>query len=166
MWTEENVETLRKLWGEGVSSGVIASRLGTTRNAVCGKVDRLGLPARITKMARPNAGPPARGERRPVQPKPRADKRVNNPDDDRYAPPAPCPDARPVALLHAREDDCRWPEGDVGSDDFHFCGAPKERGQSYCPYHVGIAYRGVGAEITLKRGRLQRTRANMVAWSE
>ena len=48
-WTDERVETLKKLWGEGLSASQIAGRLGSvTRNAVIGKVHRLGLSGRAT----------------------------------------------------------------------------------------------------------------------
>ncbi|WP_300514191.1 GcrA family cell cycle regulator [Aliiroseovarius sp.] len=43
-WTDERVEILKKMWGEGQSASVIAKELGgVTRNAVIGKVHRLGL---------------------------------------------------------------------------------------------------------------------------
>ena len=43
-WTDDRVETLKKLWGEGQSASQIAKELGgVTRNAVIGKVHRLGL---------------------------------------------------------------------------------------------------------------------------
>ena len=46
-WTDERVEQLKKLWSEGLSASQIANRLGdVTRNAVIGKVHRLGLEAR------------------------------------------------------------------------------------------------------------------------
>ena len=47
-WTDERVELLRKLWLEGLSASQIASELsnGITRNAVIGKVHRLGLSGR------------------------------------------------------------------------------------------------------------------------
>src|SRR6187399_1191269 len=48
-WTEERVELLKKLWAEGRSASQIAGRLGSvTRNAVIGKVHRLGLSGRAT----------------------------------------------------------------------------------------------------------------------
>ena len=47
-WTEERVETLKKMWAEGQSASQIAKELGgVTRNAVIGKVHRLGLSNRI-----------------------------------------------------------------------------------------------------------------------
>ena len=43
-WTDERVEVLKKLWIEGKSASFIAKKLGgVTRNAVIGKVHRLGL---------------------------------------------------------------------------------------------------------------------------
>jgi GcrA cell cycle regulator len=43
-WTDERVETLKKMWAEGQSASQIAKELGAvTRNAVIGKVHRLGL---------------------------------------------------------------------------------------------------------------------------
>ncbi|PWJ22494.1 GcrA family cell cycle regulator [Jannaschia seohaensis] len=43
-WTDERVETLKRMWGEGASASTIAKELGgVTRNAVIGKVHRLGL---------------------------------------------------------------------------------------------------------------------------
>jgi GcrA cell cycle regulator len=56
-WTEERVETLKKMWGEGQSASQIAKELGgVTRNAVIGKVHRLGLSNRAsTSSAAPKA---------------------------------------------------------------------------------------------------------------
>ncbi|WP_207100709.1 GcrA family cell cycle regulator [Paracoccus shandongensis] len=43
-WTDERVETLKRMWAEGQSASAIAKELGgVTRNAVIGKVHRLGL---------------------------------------------------------------------------------------------------------------------------
>jgi GcrA cell cycle regulator len=43
-WTDERVELLRKLWGEGLSASRIAAQIGgVTRNAVIGKVHRMKL---------------------------------------------------------------------------------------------------------------------------
>ena len=55
-WTDERVDVLKKLWLDGLSASQIAKHLGeVTRNAVIGKVHRLGLSGRATpsQPARP-----------------------------------------------------------------------------------------------------------------
>ena len=57
-WTEDRVELLKKLWGDGYSASQIAAQLGeVTRNAVIGKAHRLGLSGR--QSTRPSASRPA-----------------------------------------------------------------------------------------------------------
>jgi len=64
-WTDERVETLKKMWGEGQSASQIAKELGgVTRNAVIGKVHRLGLSNRA------GAGAPAPAATPEPKPKP------------------------------------------------------------------------------------------------
>ena len=65
-WTDERVEVLKKLWAEGHSASQIAKQLGgVTRNAVIGKVHRLGLSGRNTVAPRqaPAAPGPAKATR-------------------------------------------------------------------------------------------------------
>ncbi|MDG1155856.1 MAG: GcrA family cell cycle regulator [Paracoccaceae bacterium] len=51
-WTDDRVEILKKLWVEGQSASQIAKELGgVTRNAVIGKVHRLGLSNRATSSS-------------------------------------------------------------------------------------------------------------------
>ena len=55
-WTDERVDVLKKMWGEGQSASQIAKELGgVTRNAVIGKVHRLGLSNRSGAQAAPAA---------------------------------------------------------------------------------------------------------------
>ena len=55
-WTDERVELLKKLWGEGQSASQIAKELGgVTRNAVIGKVHRLGLSNRAASASKNEA---------------------------------------------------------------------------------------------------------------
>jgi GcrA cell cycle regulator len=59
-WTDERVELLKKMWGEGQSASQIAKELGgVTRNAVIGKVHRLGLSNRAGAAPAPAAPSPA-----------------------------------------------------------------------------------------------------------
>jgi len=58
-WTDERVELLRKLWNQGLSASQIATELnhGITRNAVIGKVHRLGLSGRAKTPSTPSSRP-------------------------------------------------------------------------------------------------------------
>ena len=64
-WTDERVELLKKLWADGLSASQIAAELGgITRNAVIGKVHRLGLSGRAKSSS--SASPRPRKPRSPV----------------------------------------------------------------------------------------------------
>ncbi|NCO20805.1 MAG: GcrA cell cycle regulator [Rhodobacterales bacterium] len=93
-WTDERVELLKKMWGEGQSASQIAKELGgVTRNAVIGKVHRLGLSNRTaipTAAGKPEpavaAAPPAPPEIAVAPDAPQAKPDVV------AAPPAPKPE--------------------------------------------------------------------------
>lgn len=61
-WTEDRVDLLKKLWGDGYSASQIAAQLGeVTRNAVIGKAHRLGLSGRqSTRPSTARTAAPAR----------------------------------------------------------------------------------------------------------
>ena len=90
-WTDERVETLKKMWAEGQSASQIAKELGgVTRNAVIGKVHRLGLSNRVGGAAM------ADGEEDIALP-PRTEPAARAPEPARSAEPAPRPAVeRPV----------------------------------------------------------------------
>lgn len=70
-WTDERVELLKKMWGEGQSASQIAKELGgVTRNAVIGKVHRLGLSNRAGAAPAPAAAPAAASPKPEAKPKP------------------------------------------------------------------------------------------------
>ena len=71
-WTDERVELLKKMWSEGQSASQIAKELGgVTRNAVIGKVHRLGLSNRAGGTAASAAAPaPAPAAKPEAKPKP------------------------------------------------------------------------------------------------
>ncbi|WP_197919018.1 GcrA family cell cycle regulator [Thiosulfatihalobacter marinus] len=79
-WTDERVDLLKKLWGEGQSASQIAKELGgVTRNAVIGKVHRLGLSNRSAGTAKPDTKPKADTKPKPATkakpaPKPKAEE--------------------------------------------------------------------------------------------
>ncbi|MCC6779627.1 MAG: GcrA family cell cycle regulator [Hyphomicrobiales bacterium] len=149
-WTDERVETLKKLWTEGLSASQIAAELGgITRNAVIGKVHRLGLSGR--------AKSPAAATPRPRKPRPHAHMvRVARPavrgntalaqafEMELEAEPILADNVIPLGqrrtLLELNEDTCRWPIGDPGNPDFFFCGGQTLTGLPYCAHHCRVAY--------------------------
>ena len=125
-WTEDRVETLKTLWNEGLSASQIAGRLGgVTRNAVIGKVHRLGLSGRAAP-AKPKAVQP-KAEAPPVR------ERVVQMDPATFAGSGPT-----VSSIGANE--CKWPIGDPATEDFHFCGQGAAGGKPYCAYHSQLAF--------------------------
>jgi GcrA cell cycle regulator len=158
-WTDERVALLRKLWTEGLSASQIAKQLGgVTRNAVIGKVHRLGLAGRAT---------PSRPAKRPVR-APRL--RVLSPTAPRLRPTSTVPqvvipdlepmkldDGKVASVLTLSESMCKYPIGDPTDAAFAFCGRAAKCGP-YCTDHARLAYqpsqakkRRVGAPDELRR---------------
>ncbi len=147
-WTDERVTTLKKLWLDGLSASQIAKQLGgVTRNAVIGKVHRLGLSGRAapSQPARPafKAPRPAR----PVSTAPAAPRRmvaepVSTPV---VSAPLPTPVHRieepgSATVLTLGAHMCKWPIGDPSSDGFTFCGRRMGDAGPYCREHAQVAY--------------------------
>lgn len=156
-WTDERVELLKKLWSDGLSASQIAAEIGgVTRNAVIGKVHRLGLSGRgKAKAAAPQR--PRKPTRAPSAPAPIAPAAARSPVV--LAPPPPGLVAEPevedtvdevalpvserVTIMDLRESMCRWPMGDPTKPEFRFCGARSVTGLPYCSHHSRVAYQPV-----------------------
>ncbi len=132
-WSDDRIVTLSKLWSDGLSASQIAHALGgVTRNAVIGKVHRLGLTGRDGPSApRQASAPPTPPRRRPA----RAARSFKAASPTVAAHPIEKTE-RPglvtnIACLGARA--CRWPIGDPKDSDFSFCGRPADG--RYCDTH-------------------------------
>ncbi len=153
-WTDERVASLKKMWGDGSSASQIAAELGgITRNAVIGKVHRLGLsgrakspssaaqrprkaraPAHLLRVSRPSV----RGNTALAQ----AYELDLEPEPEMVDNIIPLGQRR--TILQLTEETCRWPIGDPGSADFFFCGGQTVTSLPYCSYHSRVAYQPAG----------------------
>ena len=154
-WTDERVEMLKKLWSEGLSASQIAAEIGSvTRNAVIGKVHRLGLSGRgkakssshqrVKKPSRAPSAPGAIADQVPLStgtiapiPLTMEQEPVATMDD------VVVPMSERVTIMDLRESMCRWPMGDPTKAEFRFCGARSVTGLPYCTHHSRIAYQPV-----------------------
>ncbi|MFM1814508.1 MAG: hypothetical protein RLZ98_1203 [Pseudomonadota bacterium] len=150
-WTDERVELLKKLWSDGLSASQIAGRLGgVTRNAVIGKVHRLGLSGRSQTTRQPSTRTRAhiRTVRRIQKPKyapvgNQALRALLHPDAEPLGPQIEeieIPIAERKSLQDLTESSCRWPIGDPQLEDFHFCNRSKVPGLPYCEHHARRAF--------------------------
>ena len=157
-WNDERVETLRKLWTDGLSASQIAKQLGgVTRNAVIGKVHRLGLAGRATP-SRP-AKRPMRLARptRPHNPVVAGGGSSQRPRTHAALAPVPWvpappplqamaqPDGSLASVLTLTEKMCKWPIGDPNDQSFAFCGREADCGP-YCQEHAQHAYQPTQAK--------------------
>lgn len=156
MWTDERVELLKKLWNDGLSASQIAGELGgITRNAVIGKVHRLGLSGRaksqtssVPRQRKPRASAALLRVARPAMRGATALARLPAYEIEYDAAPEATAEIVPIgqrcSLIELSEDKCRWPIGDPGTPEFAFCGGKAVEGLPYCTHHARIAYQPLG----------------------
>lgn len=157
-WTDERVELLRKLWMDGLSASQIAAELGgVTRNAVIGKVHRLGLSGRAKSVSTQNVNrqkraarpAPAAAPARPVRSSQRAlsEPQMFIRSENGVTQSAPqdlvAPEPLRLDLTQLGESTCKWPIGDPATEDFYFCGHNSKDSGPYCAFHARIAYQPV-----------------------
>ena len=173
-WTDEKVERLKQHWMEGWSASKIARLLGEglTRNAVIGKVHRLGLAGRAKSpdsgLSVPRPAPPPVVHRAAARRLAAASPRITRGATALAVAPEALSEAEPevfesvvvpmslrVTIVELKEAMCRWPLGDPASSEFRYCGSPASSGP-YCAYHGGLAYQPV-QDRRRERDRVRRT---------
>jgi GcrA cell cycle regulator len=140
-WPSEDEKKLRALWNEGLTGGQISRRFcgRYSRNAIIGKVHRMGLPLRgrdsdakrrvkrIKEIKAEKAKPKAA-----VSPVTKAIASV-------VAMPLPVEETAPIGLktlLELEDEDCRWFYGDPKVVKRGFCGCKTVPGTSWCAKHM------------------------------
>lgn len=151
-WTDEAVETLKRMVAEGKSYGQIGRALGCSRCAAIGKFNRSGgvrptkasAPLRAPRVARAQYQNASLNFRAPPKPVPAAGLQWGAKSSPVPVGPTPFVErvepAGKKTLLQLLGHDCKWGVGDPSSDGFRFCAEPQQAGSSYCPHHHRRAY--------------------------
>jgi len=146
-WSDDDIETLKRLWRDGMTAVEIGIRLGgKSRSAVLGKVFRLRLPSNDSTASPEAQKAAARATENTVT------WRRNGAVREKLRQTAVRAVPRAKTLLELTNNCCRWPFRRPGTSRFFFCGnegADLERGIPYCEKHMRRAY--VTSPISLAR---------------
>jgi GcrA cell cycle regulator len=143
-WTPDRIEQLRSCVAAGMTCSAIAAAIGVTRNAVIGKIHRLGLsggrpagaPARVSTSCPPRARHPRAPTQRRLLRLAYAQASL-----DEIMSDVAVISLHPCSLLDIDPHQCRWPIGDPAAANFVFCGNEAITGFTYCLGHARMAYR-------------------------
>jgi GcrA cell cycle regulator len=156
-WSSERIELLERHFNAGLSCSQIAREIGVTRNAVIGKMNRLGLSrpkeviagqrehrrgARLERAKAPGSFRPRRA-RLSVFVQHELLAAAFGAEEPR-AEEVPIANGCGCTLLELSRENCRWPISTAGAADFRFCGNEPVKGLPYCLGHARIAYRPAG----------------------
>lgn len=144
-WSEERTQALRSLYAEGLSAAQIARRLGgVTRNAVLGKLHRMGLLRRLApsapKTVQPKREPRLRYHKPATIIIARAGASDHTPGAER-APMVVGPDTPPSTAkpwVEREAGQCRWPFRTSDGETFSCCAPVARDGAPYCTDHAAV----------------------------
>jgi len=138
-WTTERVELLKNHFEAGLSCRQIAASIGVSRNAVIGKLSRLGLTRGGEFVGEPRAPKKERSGKSVPRLQYQMLRTVYQNGEPVLAAPVVSEHRR--SLLELSRQRCRWPISTPGAEDFCFCGNTPLEGAPYCIGHTRLAYR-------------------------
>jgi GcrA cell cycle regulator len=152
VWTEARKTALASLWADGRTAkecaAILAEESGqsVSRNAIIGKISRMGLCARRITVRKAGNSPRAAHSREPYngdrERKPKRNVRIAPETLD--APPiddTQIPEQQRRTIAQLDRACCHWPVGDPKAPGFFFCGGAAVRGEPYCGAHLRRAWR-------------------------
>lgn len=144
-WSENQTKILRDMHAAGKTAADIARAVGKTRNAVLGKVKRLGLATsrhvyldRLKKAARARSKEISEKAiiRKNETKKKGAQKPSPETDYDRVDPSTP----GLIRLADLSSKTCRYPLNNAAQGEYYFCGGTPKEGRPYCSDHCAVVY--------------------------
>jgi GcrA cell cycle regulator len=139
-WTTERLELLKGHFAAGLTCRQIAAEIGVSRNAVIGKLSRLGL----------SRDKPPGSEAHPKKPRERRGRSVPRLQyemlrqvyDEAAFTETPVVSEHRCSLFELSKERCRWPVN-AEAEEFSFCGNMPLAGLPYCQGHTRLAYRSL-----------------------
>lgn len=169
-WSEQEDGMASKLWREGISASVIGERIGKAKNAIIGRMHRLGVQTPTHQGVPITNSTLMVQKRRDAQNERRRKQRLKHGSTPRSLPSRrrdaftkkpifmavsvqrledawlPLVDSLPRALQDMHLLECRWPLGDPSDvDAFRMCALPADSSHAYCPAHHQLAHRPFNA---------------------
>lgn len=152
MWTDEQVDEVRRMTVDGMSASQIGIELNRTRNSIIGVWHRknIAVPRREKLIAERTRL--ERSKRSDRVSRPTGAPKINQAAKDSPNAPLtaarleeinqPLAESRPVTLMKRRPGQCCWPLGDPKTPEFRYCGAPtRGEASSYCDGHRALMTR-------------------------
>ena len=137
-WNTQKIDSLKKLWDDGVATSQIGQQLGFTKNAVIGKAFRLGLERRQNSRKKAASSQISSTIYRDTTP---SQDIISN--DTVKASTSKKKDKfqfKKSIIGTGNFNKCQWPIGDPLLEGFHFCGDQNIPTKPYCIEHYKQAY--------------------------
>ena len=167
-WTDKKIEKLKILWEKGIPTAEIGKRLDFSKNAIVGKVHRLGLSNRNSPIKTSSSSvekTKSVATKKIQEEKTQHSKKTkvyqekiekkesvikteiklkpvqkNESQKNTEVVKSKKTSSEGVSLIELTSDRCCWPVDDANSDEFHFCGKKVFKNKPYCLEHCAMAY--------------------------
>ena len=157
-WDSSTLKKLKTLVSRGLSTAEIGKKIGVSKNAVVGKLNRLGWNSKAGGVT--SDEPVKKAKDKEISKKKLTQKKASVKEKSKLKKTESpvLPKIKPIKrtkevsasqriiktaleMASLKNDQCRWPIGDTDSDDFHFCGKKVFPGKPYCYEHCKCAYK-------------------------